>query len=1277
MKFSKEQHLTIRHDAKHMLVSATAGAGKTTVMTERIYERLREGFVSPSELLVMTFSEKAATQMKERIEKRLNRSIAEAPEAEKPHYQSLLDALPDASISTIHAFCNRLVAEFVSDLVDDDGALFLEPGYRVLDPDQAAGILVEATTKTLEDLYILASMQTRGVLEDSDKPVPSSCPYVTAETELFTLAEPVSRASWLKSFLEMTAAYAPGYSDDRLIEILGGIVTQLRSLPDYENWLRGVFSKRLTTADFNQQAHIKALRQTVEALASGAVRDIVEVLHHPYMDLAREPKAAKTVAAIVEPLERAAAVLPDLLTALDPANDAWWDDVLEIGQRLTELTLPTRRFDAKNGPLQQSFFELVTPHIVPLLHLIGGKFKGATLLREYGQGLEYVFVRTRADQMLDEEKARPLLLRLLETALLVDRRYRALKLRQNSVDFSDFEHYALRLLGRPDVCSALAVRYKEVYLDEYQDTSSIQEAVIEKLALGCTFMVGDVKQSIYRFRHANPGLFLARSGQYRLVRPDEPLTAEKTGDLLLLNTNYRSRAAVLESVNDMFSVLMQDAAGEIVYDTTHWLNPGRTDESEDKAVTFTLVVSNAPENTVDDGEEDVDPDALSAEFSALDFEAFAAVRQIRQLIASGRAPGDIVVLARNHTICAHYFRALKAAGVPVFGADNEALFNTAELSLLERLFELLINGNQDIPLASVMLSALAGTPFDESELLSIRNDAEESLTFHESVYARAELDDRLGQKVKRFLDQIEGWRRLADRLSVHDLLLRIIDESRLRTYVATLPFGPSRVSYLDRFSAWLRAAEPADLRALLSVIGEMKRRKATMHDFGQDAPDRHAVRVMTMHTSKGLEFPVVFVVGLSQRLNRGRSERFAISESHGVTTDFVDEASGRTYKNLRHHYHIEDHLAGQMQEELRLLYVALTRAKDQLFMFGCAQELEKVRIQAEALFTDLDPFTVSFERQQRASTFATLLIGALRQKYRSAVDAWLAGEKEATAGSVHLVQAVGQPIEIATDDLPTSPERVLEQPDPAKVERIAALLDPTVPNEASAVAPSKLTVSELKRQMDSVLLEEAAFDKEIEQPTEQIDMAFLVNRPDALRRDEAKHLGTALHTVFQFLDLKALRQQPTEWTYDRLLDEMVGSRQLSADDRSLVRPFYQEVLAYAESELADRLLADGTRIYREMPFTLAVPTPGLPDEITLVQGIIDLWYQTADGKAGLVDFKSDQLRADTVEALTALYAERYGVQLDYYAAAIEKAIGNDVHWKQIWAIRQGVQLTLD
>lgn len=1277
MKFSKEQLLTIRHDANHMLVSATAGAGKTTVMTERIYQRLKHGVVKPGELLVMTFSEKSAAEMKERIEKRLSRSLAEASEADKAHAEALLDALPDASISTIHAFCNRLVAEFVSDLVDDDGALFLEPGYRVLDPDQAAGILVEATAKTLDDLYILASKMTHGLLADGDEPVASLCPYVTSETELFTLAEPVSRASWLKSFLQMTAAYAPGYSDDRLIEILGGIVTQLRSLPDYENWLRGVFSKRLTEADFNQQAHIKALRQTVETLASGAIRDSVEVLHHPYMELAREPKAAKTVAAIVEPLERAAAVLPDLLPALDPANDAWWDDVLEIGQRLTELTLPTRRFDTKNGPLQQSFFELVTPHIVPLMHLIGGKFKGQTLLNEYGLGLEHVFVRTRAEQMRDEEKARPLLLRLMETALLVDRRYRALKLRQNSVDFSDFEHYALRLLGRPEVCSALAVRYKEVYLDEYQDTSSIQEAVIEKLAVGRTFMVGDVKQSIYRFRHANPGLFLARSGHYRLVLPDEPLTAELAGDLLLLNTNYRSRAAVLEAVNDMFSVLMQDAAGEIVYDATHWLNPGRTDQAEEKAVTLTMVVSNAPDDPVDDSEEDVDPDALSTELSALDFEAFAAVRQIRQLIASGRAPGDIVVLARNHTICAHYFRALKAAGVPVYGADNEALFNTAELSLLEHLFQLLINGNQDIPLASVMLSALSGTPFDESELLSIRNDADETLTFHEAVYWRAEIDDRLGQKVKHFLTQIEGWRRLADRLSVHDLFLRIVDESRLRTYVATLPFGPSRVSYLDRFSAWLRAAEPADLRALLSVIGEMKRRKATMHDFAQDAPDRHAVRVMTMHTSKGLEFPVVFVVGVNQRLNRGRFERFGISESHGVTTDFVDEASGRAYKSLRHHYHIEDQLAGQMQEELRLLYVALTRAKDQLFVFGSTKDMEKMKSQVEALFTDLTPFTVSFERQQRASTFATLLIAALRQNYRQAVDKWLAGENEATAGTVHLVQTVGQPIEAEAKTQVKTSERGSGQADLAKVERIAALLDPTVPNEASAKAPSKLTVSELKRQMDSVLLEEAALDGEIERPTERIDMAFLVNRPDALRRDEAKHLGTALHTVFQFLDLKALRQSPSEETYDRLLDEMVESRQLRAEDRLLVRPFFREVRAFAESELADRLLAEGTKIYREMPFTLAVPTPDLPGEITLVQGIIDLWYQTADGKAGLVDFKSDQLRADTVEALTRLYAERYGVQLDYYRAAIEKAIGNDVHWKQIWAIRQGVQLTLD
>lgn len=1259
MQFSREQLLAITHaERAHLLVSATAGAGKTTVMTERIVRRLLARTLEPAELLVMTFSEKSAAEMKARIEKRVREAA-----------DDVLDTtLPEATISTIHAFCNRLVSEFLVDLVDENGEPMLQPGYRVLPADEAKILLNEAIEATLSDLYELASAAEHGELADAHALVPETRTLVSRTVAPFCLAERVDYTTWLQTWLQMAETFAPGFSDQVLTDLLSTLVTTLHSMPAYETWVREQAAVIPDVTYFYADPAVRELRATIERLASPALRELTELMRHPYLDIARDHKAAKTVAQIVAPLERAQAVLPRLMAILAADNANWWDEVAALGQELLPLALPTRRYDTKNGPTQRSFFDLLTPHILPLMHVVGGAIRGKTLLEEFAPNLEYRFVRSVEQQLSDACAMRTLQLRLFETVLLVDGEYRRRKLMYNSVDFSDFEHYALRLLDLPEVAFILQQRYRELYLDEYQDTSSIQDAVIRKLSIARTFMVGDVKQSIYRFRHANPSLFMHKANSYRLVRPDRTASGDG-GDLLVLNTNYRSHPGILHAVNTVFDALMQSPEGEIVYDETHRLYAGLDVAKTSPPVTFCLV-----ETTTDD-DDTVEEDALElahpVRLGALDLEALDAVRRIREMLQQGVAAGDIVVLGRNHNICAHYYRMLSVAGMPVQGADNEKLFDTWELSLLESVLTLLTNRRQDIPLVAVMLSVMAADRFDENELLRIRY-AFPDVAFHEAVAAYQKVDDALAVKVRAFHAKLDTWRRDAERIGVKALLDSIVWGSGLRDYVSVLVNGPARLKNLDHFLTWIADNEPRDVRHLVGLFEELRRQGMAVKDFAKATTASHAIRVMTMHAAKGLEFPIVFLAGLNQRLNKGRRDKILISEEYGITSDFRDERTGQLFKNPRHTYHLDFLQGREMQEELRLLYVAMTRAKSRLFLMANDTTKEKLAKTVSALL-EPERAKIQFVRQQRAHSLARLLLAAWYETDHEVMERWLAGSETERLGEV-VFETVNVPAEPGLDDRREEAGREAAErfdPNDPRVARIADLLTPGISDAYLADAPAKQTVSELKRQVDKALRQEPDLTD-----LPGLDMAFAIERPETRLREEAKAQGTQLHTLFQFLDIKKLRNDRTEAAFFIELNEMVKRERLTPNEAQTMRSFYAATRHYVDSEVADRLLAAGTTVYHEMPFTLSLPLPDAPQEITLVQGMIDLWYEMADGRIGLLDYKSDTIQANDAATLAAEFRRRYQVQLDYYAMAIEKATGKRVTWQEIWSIRDGVLIRL-
>ena len=847
---------------------------------------------------------------------------------------------------------------------------------------------------------------------------------------------------------------------------------------------------------------------------------------------------------------------------------------------------------------------------------------------------------------------------LLDVTAEFDREFTRLKRRRRLIDFNDGEHLAARLLadenGEPaPLARDLGQRYVEIMVDEYQDTNAIQNLLFRSLSNGANlFMVGDVKQSIYRFRLADPTIFLDKYARYA----DYEEAAAGEGRRILLSENFRSRPEVLESANFIFKNVMTERAAELDYTDAEALKAGRKDLPPDERYRTELLCVDIGGLT--DGEEGKTPKDL--------VEARAVAHRIRELLDSRLPVGDhpvspenVVILLRSpRSVLRYYTAALEERGIPWNAGGGREFFRTTEISVALALLQVVDNPMQDVPLLAVLRSPLMN--FSADRLAELRADSRGSL--YDALTAGAARGE---QDCKDFLSLMEELRDLAAEESSHRLLWYIYDRTDLPAVFAAMPDGQHRRANLMALYDEACRFESGGHRGLMAFLLHMSRKAEQDKPVAVTEGAAGGVRIMSIHNSKGLEFPVVFLCGLERKFHeRDYTSPILFHPELGLGPVCTDRRRMLRYTTIAREAVILRLKRQLRAEEMRLLYVAMTRAEHKLFLVtalnGRSKSLKGLAEKAACPPSVREMATVPSMAEW---VMLPALCRAECAPLWEGLDCPHPGLPEEPGLTWDVRRVDGTLYECAPGLASVRAEEETSEGLPA---HLAEALAWRYPHGAVADIPSKLTATQLKGREkdreaaeDGVELKPAAPHVTLRRPV------FGGEKPLT-----AAQKGTALHVAMQYLDYAKTdsRQQVEEE-----LARLVAGQYITPKQGEAVEP--EDILTFFRSNLGLRLKG-APQVEREFKFSLLAPAgdyypDGGEDEV-LLQGVVDCWFREADGSVTVIDFKTDRVTADTVHAR----AEEYRPQLEVYTRALAAVEGNVPIRRVVWffAVGQGVEL---
>ena len=871
---------------------------------------------------------------------------------------------------------------------------------------------------------------------------------------------------------------------------------------------------------------------------------------------------------------------------------------------------------------------------------------------------------TGEQAMEDLRAVAPAMTALLDVTAQFDTAFTRWKRKRRLIDFADGEHIAVRLLVNPDgsptdLALDAAERFREIMVDEYQDTNAVQNAIFDALAVkGNLFMVGDVKQSIYRFRLAEPGIFLSK---YELFRPAAE-AADNEGRKILLSDNFRSRPEVLDGVNFIFRHVMTRAAGELDYTDAEALRPGRTDFPPDERFRVEL---DCVDLTPPGGGEDDDGGGEKAEKDAVT--ARAAAERIRELLDSRLSIGDrpirvedIVILLRSPSpVLRHYAAALDALSIPWSADGGREFFGSTEISVAVALLQVIDNPRQDVPLLAALRSPLFAFPPDRLALLRAAGEG----TVYDCLAAgaaRGEAD------CAEFLALLSEFRELAAEESSHRLLWTIYGKLDVPAVFAAMPDGQRRRANLMALYDEAVRFESGGHRGLMAFLLHLSR----MAENGVPVPvpgsETGGVRILSIHKSKGLEFPVVLVCGLDRQFNEADTKATILFHSDlGLGPKRTDRARGLRYTTIA-----RDAAALRLKrqlraEEMRLLYVAMTRAEHKLILFtavnGRGGQLAALAAQAQC---PPPPRQMAEARSMADWVLSPVLCRRDSGPLWAGLDAPRPDppENEGYPWDIRLLS--GKTFEQARiSGGGTEESSPLPLPD-GLVDRLRW----RYPHIASAAIASKLTATQLKGRGK----DEEAAENAVELRSAPVHSTAL-RRPvfEGVRPLTPAQKGTALHMVMQYLDYSRTKN------LNEVKDEvarLVAGQYITPQQGEAVDP--ADILHFFRSGLGRRLQGS-PRVEREFKFSLLVPARDYYPEAeegeeVLLQGVVDCWFEEADGTVTVVDFKTDRVYGDDVHRR----AGDYRPQLDAYTRALSQAAGVTVKRRCLWFFSVGREVEL-
>lgn len=1258
MKFTPEQQRVIELHNSNILVSAAAGSGKTAVLVERIIRMICDG-EHPADidrLLIVTFTNAAAAEMRERIAAGITARLETDPGNEHIQKQSAL--LHNAQITTIDSFSLFLIRNHFNEIG-------LDPDFRVADEGEIKLLQQEVLAQLLEDAYAGNFVPEEALTSREGYGNEGTVPEMEALEQFHACVEyfcPGGRESVLEQHILNLSRYA------------GSFPWPAEWLEERKNDYAAGDMEALVCSDYGQYL-TERVNRTVEGCLEKLqeVKRLCELPDGPYM-------YGELTDAEIEQLER--------LTSCKNLEE----QAAKI-PAVTFARLPSKKDDSVD-PAKRELAKAIRNSVKDTL-----------------SDLSESYFKTPLELAVEQGKAcgEPLRM-LLDLVLEFDRRLLAAKQERHLIDFSDMEHYALQILLKREkveetgsigtdraktkyriVPSDVAMEYRqyfqEILIDEYQDSNLVQEYLLSAISGEAEghynrFMVGDVKQSIYKFRLARPELFLEKYDTY-----------QETGDLCRIDLakNFRSRVQVVDAVNDVFSRIMSREIGGIAYDDKAALYPGATyPAAEDPAYGSEALLIRKPEKGEREesgiGEQHAEGAGVLVDYDNVrQLEALAIAARIKQLKGSLKVMekstgelrpvrySDMVILLRTTSGWDEEFKKiLEQQGIPVYITSKTGYFGALEVQELLQFLRVLDNPRQDIPLFGVMQSVFGG--FTQEEIAQIRSGGEghsrKRMTLYEALKEVAQSgrteDTELSIKANDFLQRIDHYRNLTPYTSIRDLLQRILDDHDYLNYVTALPTGSKRRANVEMLLTKASAFEKTSYFGLFHFIRYMEQLEKYDVDYGEaDTLDENAdvVRIMSIHKSKGLEFPVVFVSGLSKRFNmQDANQSLIVDMDLGVAVDYVDSVRRIKNKTLRRAVLSAKMKEDNLAEELRVLYVALTRAREKLILTAVLDkadekwELAQMTGQERLTYLDFCEAGSYMDFLLPILPQTGIAVKTLRTEDLAAEEL---GEQLRMGDRREELQRVADGEVL----LPGDPEE-----NARKLSKLRERFAYQYPYPGLQKLYTKTTVSELKI---------AAMAEKDEAAFHTFEEKEVVPYIPGFRREQEKVSGAvrgnAFHRTMELLDFTYLFTESGLFTgcpdtyeeyreglhKDKLQNRLEEFLQREKTSLRLTEEYAKavslpKILNFLEQELAYRMwrAQEQGLLYREQPFVLGIDAkrldPDLPEgEKVLIQGIIDVFF-IEDGEIVLLDYKTDVI--DSLEALW----NRYNVQIQYYEEALTK-----------------------
>ncbi|ROR23449.1 DNA helicase/exodeoxyribonuclease V subunit A [Mobilisporobacter senegalensis] len=1290
MKWTSDQQKVIELRNRNILVSAAAGSGKTAVLVERIITMITEGDnpIDIDKLLIVTFTNAAAAEMRERIGAAIEKKLSEMPE--NLHLQKQMTLIHSAQITTIHSFCLNIIRNYFH-------TIDLDPSFRVADETELKLLKSDVMEELLERYYEEAK----------------------------------------EDFLIFTESYASGKSDALMEELILSLYGFSMSYPWPEDWLneiRGVFN--ITSVEEMEKSEwMDALLHYIKAMIHDTIlnnRRAIQIGNepggpYPYVDALESDK--------------------ELLEKL--AGAATYQEYGELLRNISWARLSNKK-DASILEAKKSEVKEIRDSIKKIINDITKNF----------------FFQSKEEMLKDIMGTKITMNVLIDLTLEFAKDYANRKRDKNLVDFNDLEHFALNILVSRNasdddqeqkdiiptsVAIDLSEHYEEILIDEYQDSNLVQETLLnsisrERAGNPNIFMVGDVKQSIYKFRLARPELFMEKYESYSLE--------DGLKQRIDLHKNFRSRRVVLDSINFIFEQIMGKDLGGIVYDQDAALYVGADYDENAEGISNTseLLLVNMDDNL--EGTDEFEEDDSIEEMTQKELEARAIGKRIKELIhpetglmildkensrekpVYKRATGkDIVILLRTMSGWSDIFvDVLMSEGISAYSDTQSGYFKTLEIQTVLNMLKIIDNPKQDIPLAAVLHSAIVGLTSEELAKIhasfkdmDIYDAVTEYSKYHiiqdpkkidenaddnnlsNEINNESLIDGLLAEKLKNFLADLEKFRRMVAYTPIHEMIEQVLEETGYYNYIAAMPGGERRTGNIDILIQRAINFEATSYSGLFHFIRYIEKLHKYEIDYGEasvSGGDDLSVKIMSIHKSKGLEFPIVFVAGLSKNFNnQDTRSKIVIHPDLGLGPDYIDFSlrikSPTLIKKVMQKKLVLENLA----EELRVLYVALTRAKEKLILTGTVKNL-KDKLGKWSDIRDREEVLLTFQKITSATTYLDW-IGSSLIRHKS-FDSTLIEyelpraehnplyEKEIpwevrilNVNELSMVEVAKQiEKEILKDELlQWDAEMIFNQEIRDEIEDRLSFKYPYL---NSIKIPAKMTVSELKKlgQMEAEEMEQLEqisqevfhqADRDINHQNENNSIYGKDDIiPKFIRKEKpmkASDRGTLYHKILECIDLGRVK---TREDIKNELERMVKRNIIKEENISQISQIRLEHFLNSNVAMRMREALMKDKVKKEQQFVLGIPANEVNKEISsneliLIQGIIDVYFEEEDGIV-LLDYKTDYIPEGENEGFL---INKYKVQLDYYQKAIEQLVKKPVKEKIIYSFGLEKEIHLD